>query len=92
MSLGHGAGAKPDGNDGGASQRRQVFAHPNMYCHHLCELSQCMIMFTKPLIHDLKSTEIYVTIPMQKGHKDTCVFPVNNVIQNRSPLCVRSRG
>lgn len=30
-----GTGARPDGNDGGESQRGQVFAHPNIYCHSL---------------------------------------------------------
>lgn len=87
MSLWHGTGAKPDGNDGGASQRRQVFAHPNMYCHSLCKLLKCMTMFTKSLVHELKSTEISIMIPLQKGHNDRCALSVNNVIQNGFSLC-----
>lgn len=38
--------AKPDGNDGGASQRGQVFAHPHIYFHSLYNSLNYMMMFT----------------------------------------------
>lgn len=83
MSLWYGTGAKPDGNDGGESQRRQVFAHPNIYCHSLCKLLKYIIMFTKSLTRELKSTEISILILLQKGHNQRnvwgnskCIFPL----------------